>query len=213
MFEPGSIKTAVVAGNNHGKEIERWRQALTQEIPNIELCLRDVSPRKQAADIALIMELGANLERHRHEGPRVAIVSRDELLISAAEHAKLSGCQVVIAYGYIEHPPARSTQLMTLILPAQENAAALPPDAPENSPKLKEAAASTTLAGSALAKQLRAICTARTGGWFWCSGNWPSPGLVGFSNQSFADTSAQIHSWHQGRRYRAAENPGVLSIR
>jgi hypothetical protein len=80
--------------------------------------LLEVSSRKQAADITLMMELGAHLDRHIHERERVIIVSRDELLISAAEYAQSRGCTVFIAYADSEIPTARSTRLTTLLLPA-----------------------------------------------------------------------------------------------
>ena len=111
------IISATIAGNNHGKEIECWRSNLVSEVPDINLCLIDVCSRKQAADIALIMELGANLEQHIHERERVIIVSRDELLIGAAEYAKTRGCMVFISYANSDIPVARSTELTTYLLP------------------------------------------------------------------------------------------------
>jgi len=112
------VTRIVIAGNNHGKEIENWRGALAAKLPDIEPLILHVSSRKQAADAALIMELGANLERHLHERERIIIVSRDDFLVGAAEHAKTKGCLVLVAYAHSEIPAARSSRLTTLVLPA-----------------------------------------------------------------------------------------------
>ncbi len=112
------VTRIVLAGNNHGKESANWRGALAAELPDIEPLIFHVSSRKQSADAALIMELGANLERHLRERERIIIVSRDDFLVGAAEHAKTKGCLVLVAYAHSEIPVARSNRLTTLVLPA-----------------------------------------------------------------------------------------------
>jgi hypothetical protein len=172
ICDPGMrVISAAIAGNNHGKEIECWRHGLVSEVPDINLRLLDVCSRKQAADIALIMELGANLERHINERERVVIVSRDEFLIGAAEHAKSRGCMAFISYANSEIPVARSTQLTTFLLPAIAKPLPYPAtpvdqDQKTVTPKLISPPISTD--ATVLAK-LRQMCQQQPGGGYGAS--------------------------------------------
>lgn len=85
--------------------------------PKIPVTTLEVPCRKDAADVALIMELGANLERHLHCGDLVVVVSHDDLLVGAAEHAKARGCRALAAYVDTDPPCARSNRVATLLLP------------------------------------------------------------------------------------------------
>ena len=109
--------SAVIAGNNCGSLIAVWAQELQAAAPDIQTIGIEVPSRKDAADIALIMALGANLERHIQRGELVVIVSRDDLLVGAAEHAKTHGCRALAAYVDSDPPCARSSRVTTLLLP------------------------------------------------------------------------------------------------
>ena len=109
--------SAVIAGNNCGSLIAVWAQELQAAAPDIQTIGIEVPSRKDAADIALIMELGANLEGHIQCGELVVIVSRDDLLVGAAEHAKTHGCRALAAYVDSDPPCARSSRVTTLLLP------------------------------------------------------------------------------------------------
>jgi hypothetical protein len=114
------------------------------------------------------MELGAHLDRHIHERERVIVVSRDELLISAAEYAQSRGCAVFIAYAASEIPTARSTWLTTLLLPA----IAKPPPRPLPTADPKSTGSSPTpqisssakLSVSSVLAKLREMCTPQPSG-------------------------------------------------
>jgi hypothetical protein len=112
------IISATIAGNNLGQKIDDWRSALLAEIPDLAIRALPALHRKNGADIALLMALGAALETHLHEQALVVIVSRDDLLIGAAEQAKARGCKTLIAYADSDLQAARNTQLTTLLLPA-----------------------------------------------------------------------------------------------
>ena len=112
------VAEAVVAGNNHGKEIDRWRSALIAQDSGIAVQRLEVPSRRQAADAALVMALGQDLEKRIRDGDLVVVVSRDEFLIRAAEQALSRGCNVMLAYVGGEIPVARHTELITLVLPA-----------------------------------------------------------------------------------------------
>lgn len=63
--------------------------------------------------------VGAGLEPHLRERELVVIVSRDDLVIGAAEQAKAYGCRTLIAYVDSEIPTARNPHSRTtLLLPA-----------------------------------------------------------------------------------------------
>jgi hypothetical protein len=108
---------AVIAGNNSGSQIDIWARELAAAAPDIEALALDVPSRKDAADVALIIELGANLERHRRDGDLVVAVSRDDLLVGAAEYAKARGCRAFAALVDSDPPCARSSRVATLLLP------------------------------------------------------------------------------------------------
>lgn len=168
-----AVVSVTIAGNNHGQEVERWRHELVSIVPDLNPRLLEVSSRKQAADIALIMELGAHLDQHIHERERVNIVSRDELLISAAECAQSRGCTVFIAYADSEIPTARSTRLTTLLLPAIAKLSpplppATDPKAATSSPRPQTPFAGNTSVSPVLAK-LREMCTPQPSGGYLAS--------------------------------------------
>jgi len=162
------VTRIVLAGNNHGKEIENWRVALADELPDVEPLIFHVSSRKQAADAALIMELGANLERHRHDRERIIIVSRDDFLVGAAEHAKTKGCLVLVAYAHSEIPAARSTRLTTVVLPAVSKPFCPVPPA-DQSVTAPSAPTKTADVVRTVIAELRKLCTKQPGGGYTAS--------------------------------------------
>ena len=124
------IVSATIAGNNKGQQIDNWRAELLSAVPDLEVHALAAPHRKQGADIALLMALGADLERHIRQREVVVIVSRDDLVIGAAEQAKARGCRTLIAYADCEIPTARNPHLTTLLLPALPKASPVAPPAP-----------------------------------------------------------------------------------
>lgn len=157
------VTRIVLAGNNHGKEIANWRGAVAAELPDIEPLIFHASSRKQSADAALIMELGANLERHLRARERIIIVSRDDFLLGAAEHAKTKGCLVRVAYAHSEIPAARSNRLTTLVLPAvSKPSCPLPPA--DQSVTAPSVPTQTVDVVRTVIAELSKICTKQPGG-------------------------------------------------
>ncbi|ADC64142.1 NYN domain-containing protein [Allochromatium vinosum] len=133
------VSRVVLAGNDHGHTVPRWQAALAKEGLAEDRILALRVPRKpEAADLAVILELGANMERHRQGPDLVVVVSRDEWLIGAAEAVRARGCRVWVAYAENDAVPAQ-TSLPTLLLPAvQRNqatgkAATVAPETPTES--------------------------------------------------------------------------------
>ena len=150
-----SIVRATVAGNSNGKVTAGWVDVLRQEIPDLPITEITVPCRKDAADAALIMALGADLADHLRVGTRVVMVSRDVLLHAAAERVQSAGCPVCLAYADCEIPTPRHPSLATLLLPA-----------PSQRPPAAAAAPRTVpLAGAAdLVARVRALCKLQPGG-------------------------------------------------
>ena len=111
------ITRVTIAGNNAGKQIDQWYIRLSDADPDLDIHVLDVPTRKDAADIALILELGANLERAIREQQLLIVMSRDEILIGAAEQAKARGARVMLAYADSSIPSAGNAELTTLLLP------------------------------------------------------------------------------------------------
>jgi hypothetical protein len=132
-----------VAGNNSGQRLEHWCTELARALPDAAQNRIEVPVRRNSADVALIMELGRNLDRHIARSDLIVVASRDDFLICAAEHAQMRGARVLLAYSDTGVATARSTLLTTLLLPApngQGNAgsagkatADVPPAAPNGS--------------------------------------------------------------------------------
>lgn len=171
------LSRVVLAGNDHGQSVARWQTALLEHVPADCLFTLEVPRTPEAADLALILELGAAMERHRQQVDLVIILSRDEWLIAAAEAASRRGCRVWVAYAQTDTAPAR-TRLPTLLLPAvqrsDENSrprplADLPPPAAEVAAEPQALGTvppglQTPAADLPLLSQLRAQCQQQPGG-------------------------------------------------
>lgn len=162
------IIRATIAGNSDGKVSVGWSAALREQIPDLPINAIVVPCRKDAADVALILALGADLADHLRLGVRVVLVSRDALLLAAAERVKAFGCRIYAAYADGAIPTARSSGLTTLLLPAIPSAGtqtevpplvAITPQAPAPSDSV------TTPADVAkVIAQIRALCKQQPGG-------------------------------------------------
>ena len=117
---------AIVAGNNCNGRLDGWCEELRWSAPAITLERIQVPARRQAADVALIMALGANLAEHLARQDLLVIVSRDESLISAAEWAKAKGCASLTAYSTTAPPGAQDALLPSVLLPVLDRPLAPP---------------------------------------------------------------------------------------
>lgn len=92
------VFSATIAGNSNGKPNEAWVKALRDFDPHIQIESIVVPCHPDAADAALILELGQNLRGFCNAERHVIIVSRDDVLVSAAEWAQGCGLQISLAY-------------------------------------------------------------------------------------------------------------------
>jgi hypothetical protein len=158
------VVSATVAGNNHGQQVDGWRDALVSECAELSVRALVAPHRKQAADVALLMALGAGLERHVRRGETVVVVSRDDLVIGAAEQVKAHGCRTLIAYADGGIPSARNPHLSTLLLPASDKAPMdAVPAARVSAPADPQSKASGDSVATVLA-QVRGMCKPKSGG-------------------------------------------------
>ncbi len=160
------IAYATIAGNSDGKVSAGWSAALRKRIPGLAIGSIIVPCRKDAADAALILALGADIADHVRLGTRVVLVSRDALLLAAAERAKAAGCRIYAACTESGTPTARSPGLATLLLSALSGSIAQAegqplitpmPKAPVESPAPKADIASVIA-------QVKALCKPQPGG-------------------------------------------------
>lgn len=179
------LSRVVLAGNDHGQSVPRWQAALSTQLPEDRVLTLEVPRTPEAADLALILELGAAMEQHRQRADLIVVLSRDDWLIAAAEALRLRGCRVWVAYAQTEAEPAR-TRLPTLLLPAvnrradstQSRAPAEPPPSVTAAIDAPNTDAQGTIAThqppqdprtKELLAQLRAQCTQQPGGGYFSS--------------------------------------------
>jgi hypothetical protein len=162
------IVRATIAGNSDGKVTAGWSAALRKHIPDLPIKAIVVPCRKDAADAALILAMGADLAEHLRLGVRVVVVSRDALLLAAAAQAKSDGCRIYVAYADCEMPTARSPALTTLLLPVLSSAGvsvehppvvALAPKAPSTN-----VSPQPTSDVAKVIAQVRSLCKQQPGG-------------------------------------------------
>ena len=166
------VVSATIAGNNQGQQIDGWRDELVAALPDLVVHRLLAPHRKQGADVALLMALGADLERHIREREVLVIVSRDDLVIGAAEQAKARGCRTLIAYADGEITTARNPHLATLLLPALAKPISVAAPAPvvltaapaTKAPPIRAQAQTPNGAVASVLAQLRGMCTQQPGG-------------------------------------------------
>ena len=116
------------------------------------------------------MALGAALEQHLREQALVVVVSRDDLLIGAAEQAKARGCKTLVAYADSDIQTARNTQLTTLLLPALSKPVSVvqpPPvviQASKPEPPVQPMPQTAGKDAKAVLAQVRSLCKQQPGG-------------------------------------------------
>lgn len=166
----GRICRVTVAGNDKGKKNDSWIDALREQIPDLRIENVSVPCRPNAADIALILALGADMAEHLAAQTRVVVVSRDTLLLDAAEQVKTAGVRLYVAYADGEVPTARRTSLTTFLLPSpielpKTMAAVTTPAAP--SPPIQPISPAKSTISKEVARALahvRASCKQQPGG-------------------------------------------------
>jgi hypothetical protein len=92
--------TVHLFGNERAPQLAAWRAALEAAgFPSSDLHLTRVPCRRQAADVAQLLALGGGLAAHVDGRAAAVIVSRDNLLLAAAERLQDLGASVLVCHG------------------------------------------------------------------------------------------------------------------
>ncbi|SDW11543.1 NYN domain-containing protein [Thiocapsa roseopersicina] len=160
------IVHTTIAGNSDGKVSAGWSAALREQIPALPINMIVVPCRKDAADAALILALGADLADHLRLGTRVVLVSRDALLLAAAERARAAGCRIYVAYSDSGSLTARDPGLTTFLLPAlpASGAQAEKPPLVTIVPKVPAELSAPKAEVAKVIAQVRGMCKQQPGG-------------------------------------------------
>ena len=161
----GQVTRVTLAGNDKGNKNALWISALREQIPESVIENLVVPCRPNAADIALILALGADLAEHRRTRTAVVLVSRDTLLLDAAEQVREAGVRLYVAYADGEVPTARRATLTTFLLPAPaeppKTAAPAPVAVPITTAAAKVAQTPSPIANALPAEITRAMAHVR----------------------------------------------------
>ena len=115
------------------------------------------------------------------------VVSRDFLLLEAAEQAAELGCRVMLAYSDSSIPSARNSQLTTLLMPTiskpsgdGKQSTAHPQADPENSKMAVNTAKVNKKSPAEILAALRKMCTKQPGGGYTASAIGQALSELGF---------------------------------
>lgn len=86
-------------GNARASQLQMWRDSLVRAgVPARHIASTEVPCRSQAADIALLLALGARLAGHVAADSAAVIVTRDNLLLGAAQRLQDLGARVLVCH-------------------------------------------------------------------------------------------------------------------
>lgn len=101
-----SISRINVAGNGSGAHVAGWGRACDDLFPGAAIQTLVTPVRKQAADAWLLFEIGRLTATPLPDGTMIVIVSRDDILVAAAEQLTHEGVLVLLASHSAAPPPA-----------------------------------------------------------------------------------------------------------
>ncbi len=109
----------LISGNGSGDRIQHWEHALRNGNTDFAIDCHRAPLRKQSADVRLMFELAAFYHGQPDPDALIVIVSRDELLLAAAESLAERGhrTMVVIAASPNAHPVISDVPVVVLPLP------------------------------------------------------------------------------------------------
>ncbi|MFN2349997.1 MAG: hypothetical protein ABR558_10575 [Thioalkalivibrio sp.] len=106
---------AVVAGNGAGRRVTDWEISLRDTCPTVEILTHIAPMRKQSADAILLLEMAPFYHNPTDDRPLIMILSRDDLLVAAAELLASRDHDVLISLSATNPSPV--TTVPVLILP------------------------------------------------------------------------------------------------
>lgn len=157
---------AVVAGNGVGDKVRGWESALEAAMPGIEVCCHVAPVRKQSADARLLFELAPYYHGEPDPSQLVMLLSRDDLLIAAAECLAARGHNSLLAFASASgtEPLAAEVPVVVLSSPQPTPAAnSAPPATP--SKDAAQAQIDARLVAKAVATIRKALNPNKQGGY------------------------------------------------
>lgn len=112
-----------VAGNGSGDRVTSWETALSEIHPDVQIFAHVAPMRKQSADVRLMFELATLYHGRPNPQAVILIVSRDDLLLAAAEALNAQGHHVLITVGASAPAVPLATELPVVVLPVPQTAA------------------------------------------------------------------------------------------
>lgn len=110
-----SVK-AIVAGNGMGDRVRSWELSLGEVLPDVEVSCHVAPLRKQSADVRLMFELAPYYHGQPDASVLIVIVSRDDLLVAAAECLVQRGLNTMIVVGAAANGTALVTDVPVVVL-------------------------------------------------------------------------------------------------
>lgn len=117
------VSGAIVAGNGSGDRLRAWEVALSDAVPDASIRSHVAPMRKQSADVRLMFELATLYHGQPDSSLLVVVVSRDDLLLAAAECLSALGHNVLIAVGASSPATPVITELSVVVLPSPQQSA------------------------------------------------------------------------------------------
>lgn len=159
-----------IAGNGSGDRVNAWQTALEDINPNVQLAAHVTPMRKQSADVRLVFELATLYHSQPDPQILVLIVSRDDLLLAAAELLNAQGLHVLITVGSSTPATLLTTELPVVVLPLPQAAAqSTPKEAALATAEQKQSPATsdvdTQIVSAAIVKIRQALSQSKGGGY------------------------------------------------
>ncbi|MFT3759265.1 NYN domain-containing protein [Thauera sp.] len=106
-----------IAGNGSGDRVNAWRASLEDTKPDVQVVAHVTPLRKQSADVRLVFEMATLYHSQPDPQTVILVVSRDDLLLAAAESLHVLGHHVLIVLGGSATTVPLATELPVLVLP------------------------------------------------------------------------------------------------
>ena len=119
----GQCERAIVAGNAMGERVRNWESKLAEHFPGVEINCHLAPIRKQSADVRLMFELARFFHDQPDSAILLVILSRDDLLVAAAECLVQRGQNVMVVVGATANGNSLVTDVPVVVLATSQQAA------------------------------------------------------------------------------------------
>lgn len=159
-----------IVGNGSGDRVSAWEGALKDINPHAQVAAHVAPMRKQSADVRLMFELATLYHGKPDRHMLALIVSRDDLLLAAAECLYGQGHHVLVAVGSSTPSAPLATELPVVVLPlpqavAQSTPKEAAPAPPEPTKPAVSSVVDAQVVKSAIVKIRQALSQSKGGGY------------------------------------------------